>query len=359
MTAKKIVSTSRASEVHEKATDKLDAKEFRERFCIPNSVAIELLNGRVLVPTDKSEERTIIFSKEQFNAGLRFPLPALFKEFLHFTQIPPVSFIPTSFGMSTHLSSLQLVTELPDSIKGGTTGHVVVRGAWVGFLEHPARPFSPNYSLVVPGPELRGHLVDWVEKASFACLSKLFEIDAKERQCKTLLTAQNLMAVVREPREYVINILPRKMPKEVVPGEHYTVKDLPIYEALKEADAEKRRALLDNREKKKNEGTLRKAPRQKRDADSPSKKTPAKRRKLVKNGKGVREPTPPMEFAPPPITHEAEVMIEEPVNPAPHSISSGFGHIAGLNHSSTSLATVARPANLAEEAASVNHPDSP
>ena len=106
------------------------------------------------------------------------------------------------------------------------------------------------------------------------------------------------------------------------------------------------------------EGTLRKAPRQKRDADSPSKKTPAKRRKLVKNGKGVREPTPPMEFAPPPITHEAEVMIEEPVNPAPHSISSGFGHIAGLNHSSTSLATVARPANLAEEAASVNHPDS-
>ena len=209
------------------------------------------------------------------------------------------------------------------------------------------------------GPEKRGHLVDWVEMAYFACLSKLFEIDAKERQCKTLLTARNLMAVVREPQEYVINILPRKMSKEVVPGEHYIVKDLPIYEALKEADAEKRRTLLDNREKKKNEGTLRKAPRQKRDADSPSKKTPAKRRKLVKNGKGVREPTPPMEFAPPPITHEAEVMIEEPVNPAPHSISSGSGHIAGLNHSSTSLAAVARPANLAEEAASINHPDSP
>ena len=187
MTAKKIVSTSRASEVHEKATDKLDAKEFRERFCIPNSVAIELLNGRVLVPTDKSEERTIIFSKEQFNAGLRFPLPALFKEFLHFTQIPPVFIHPNIvwvlmgcsilnmlydldltllevffvyslkkvkndiFSMSAHLPSLQLVTELPDSIKGGATGHVVVRGAWAGLLEHPARPFSPNYSLVVPG----------------------------------------------------------------------------------------------------------------------------------------------------------------------------------------------------------------
>ena len=187
MAAKKTVSTSRASEVREKTTDKLDAKEFRERFCIPNSVAIELLNGRVFVPTDKSEERTIIFSKEQFNAGLRFPLPALFKEFLHFTQIPPIFIHPNIvrvlmgcsilnmlydldltllevffvyslkkvkndiFSMSTHLPSLQLVTELPDSIKGGATGHVVVRGAWAGFLEHPARPFSPNYSLVVPG----------------------------------------------------------------------------------------------------------------------------------------------------------------------------------------------------------------
>ncbi|RVW61606.1 hypothetical protein CK203_065409 [Vitis vinifera] len=125
------------------------------------------------------------------------------------------------------------------STKGGATGHVVVRGAWAGLLEHPARLFSPNYSLVVPGPELRGHLVDWVEKASFDRLSKLFEIDAKERQCKTLLTARNLTAVVREPQEYVINILPRKMPNEVVLGEHYIVKDLPIYEASKEADAEK------------------------------------------------------------------------------------------------------------------------
>ena len=130
------------------------------------------------------------------------------------------------------------------------------------------------------GPELRGHLVDWVEKASFACLSKLFEIDAKERHYKTLLSARNLMAVVRESQEYVVNILPRKMPTEVVPGEHYTVKDLPIYQEFKEADAEKRRALLDNREKKKNEETLRKAPGQKRDADSHPKKTPAKRRKL-------------------------------------------------------------------------------
>ena len=117
-----------------------------------------------------------------------------------------------------------------------------------------------TFAAVNAGAEKRGHLVDWVEKVSFNCLSKLFEIDAKERQCKTLLTARNLIAVVREPQEYVINILPRKMPKEVVPGEHYTVKDLPIYQALKEADAEKRRVLLDNREKKKNERTFGRLP---------------------------------------------------------------------------------------------------
>ena len=215
-----------------------------------------------------------------------------------------------------------------------------------------------TFIAVNAGLEKRGHLVDWVEKESFGCLSKLFEIDAKERQCKTLLTVRNLMAVVREPQEYVINILPRKMPKEVVSGEHYIVKDLPIYQASKEANVEKRKALLVNREKKKNEGTLRKAPGQKRDADSPPKKTPAKRRKLVKNGKRVKEPTPPKEFVPPPITHEAEVMIEEPVNPTPYSISSGSGHVAGLNHSSTSLVVVARLASLAEEGASINHPSS-
>ena len=73
----------------------------------------------------------------------------------------------------------------------------------------------------------------------------------------------------------------------------------------------------------------------------------------------MKEPTPPKIFALPPISHEAEVIIEEPVNPAPHSVSSGSGHVAGLNHSSTSLTTVARLTNLAEEAASINHPDSP
>ncbi|RVW70764.1 hypothetical protein CK203_058071 [Vitis vinifera] len=165
---KKTVSSSRAGDAYEKSTDKLSVKEFRDRFCIPNSVIVEFLNGEDVVSTKKAEQDTVIFSKEQFNAGLRFPLPALFKEFLHFTQIPPVFIHPNIvwvlmgcsiinmlynldltllevffvyslkkaktdiFSMSAHLPSLQLVTELSDSTKGGAKGHVAVRGAWAG-----------------------------------------------------------------------------------------------------------------------------------------------------------------------------------------------------------------------------------
>ena len=92
---KKTVSSSRAGDVREKATDKLDVKEFWDRFCIPNGVIVELLNDEeVPTSTEKFEKNIIIFLKEQFNAGLLFLLPALFKEFLHFTQIPPAFIHP-------------------------------------------------------------------------------------------------------------------------------------------------------------------------------------------------------------------------------------------------------------------------
>ncbi|RVW99881.1 hypothetical protein CK203_029128 [Vitis vinifera] len=54
----------------------------------------DLVNEEAAMPTEKGEENVILFTKEQFNAGLRFPLPALFKEFLHFSQIPPIFIHP-------------------------------------------------------------------------------------------------------------------------------------------------------------------------------------------------------------------------------------------------------------------------
>ena len=162
---KEATSSSSSGDAHaEKSLDKLNVREFCERFYIPNGVLVELVDGEVMT-TEKSEDNVFLFTKEQFNAGLRFPLPSLFKEFLHFTQIPPAYIHPNMvrvlmgcsilnmlfnlnlsllevlfiyslkkgkndiFSMVAHLPSLQLVTELPDSTKGGAKGHVLVWGA--------------------------------------------------------------------------------------------------------------------------------------------------------------------------------------------------------------------------------------
>ncbi|RVW47958.1 hypothetical protein CK203_096807 [Vitis vinifera] len=308
MAPKKTISSARVSEAGEKAIDKLDVKEFWERFCIPNDVYINLVNEEADMPTEKGEENVILFTKEQFNAGLRFPLSALFKEFLHFSQIPPIFIHP-------NLVRCVRAPALPSSgdraarfDKGRGEGAGGGPGWMAGLSERASRPFSPNYTLKIPGLELRGHLVDWVEKASFACVCKLFEIDPKERAYKTLLSARNLIAVVRESQEYVINILPRKLAKdEIVPGEHYTLKELPCTRKLKRLMVKDGESSWRIEIRKKNEGTIRKAPGQKRGPNSPPKKTPVKRRKLVKkHGKDVKEPTPPKEFPPPQITYEGK-----------------------------------------------------
>ena len=103
MSAKKDAASSSAAgqsdkdaseEVHaEKSVDKLNVREFYERFCIPNGLSVQLVDGKA-VSTEKSADNAIYFTKEQFNVGLRFPLPSLFKEFLHFTQIPPTYIHP-------------------------------------------------------------------------------------------------------------------------------------------------------------------------------------------------------------------------------------------------------------------------
>lgn len=53
--------------------------------------------------------------------------------------------------------------------------------------------------LVGAGSSKRGRLDEWVERASSVFLNKLFEITVSERNYQTLLSSQNLLAVVREP----------------------------------------------------------------------------------------------------------------------------------------------------------------
>ena len=129
----------------------------------------------------------------------------------------------------------------------------------------------------------RGRVVE----ASFDRLNKLFEITAVKRHHQTLLTARNLLAIVREPQAYVTNILPRRFPKQVVPGEHFILKDLPFYERARKPDAKARQKLLDERKEKRQEGTLRKTPGEKgRDfplvARPPARKEKKKKQKTKK-----------------------------------------------------------------------------
>ncbi|RVW32506.1 hypothetical protein CK203_081259 [Vitis vinifera] len=98
MAPKKTVSSVRVSEAGEKAIDKLNAKEFRERFRIPHDVLIDLVNEEAAMPTEKGGKNAILFTKEQFNAGLRFPLPRCSRNSSTSLRFHPSSFIPTLSG---------------------------------------------------------------------------------------------------------------------------------------------------------------------------------------------------------------------------------------------------------------------
>ena len=118
---------------------------------------------------------------------------------------------------------------------------------------------STNMCLVCPGKDRRGHLVEWVEKSSFARLNKLFKIDPFERSHSVLLTEKNLRIVLAQAKPFVIPLLPRLAPLTLVLGEHFMLKDLPFYKVTRLVDTKARQARLNACEKKMPRGTLRQA----------------------------------------------------------------------------------------------------
>ena len=64
-----------------------------------------------------------------------------------------------------------------------------------------------------------------------------------------------------------------------MPGEHFVLKDLPFYERARKADAKARQEHLDQREEKRQEGTLRKAPGEKGRYSPPTAHPPARKEK--------------------------------------------------------------------------------
>ena len=109
----------------------LNEQEFRDGFCLPNGVSIQLVEGD-LMPIEKVGHNVIYFTNKQFNTGLRFPLQSLFKQFLHYTQIPPAYIHPNIVWVLMGCSILNMLFHLDLSLlevlfiytlKKGQKGH--------------------------------------------------------------------------------------------------------------------------------------------------------------------------------------------------------------------------------------------
>ena len=132
------------------------------------------------------EHNGVFFTREHLVAGLRFPIPAIVKQFLHFTRAPPalihlnvihilidscvmnhlyqldltlvelfiIYFLKVGSGgqmsMSILSPRLQIMNGLPDSPKTKVKGALLVRGPWDKTPGFPRLPFNVNLTQSFP-----------------------------------------------------------------------------------------------------------------------------------------------------------------------------------------------------------------
>ena len=161
-----------------------------EELRLYNQILVEInleTSDGATTSTFGEADNAVYFTREQFAAGLRLPVPSLVKQFLHFTWAPPTLIHPNAFqiligcsvlnplyqldilpveicfiytlklrtggclSMSAHSLRLQFVTELPDSPKTKAKGVVLVKGPWYETPSSSGLPFNLNQSLLFPG----------------------------------------------------------------------------------------------------------------------------------------------------------------------------------------------------------------
>ena len=69
-------------------------------------------------------------------------------------------------------------------------------------------------------------MVNWVEKARLDRILWLLEIIETERHHELLLSAKNLQDLGTSPFPYIMPVISRPLPNEVVKGEHFILMDL-------------------------------------------------------------------------------------------------------------------------------------
>ena len=157
-------------------------------YCeVPNDIDLRLME-RADESTLGGEHNGVFFTREHLEAGLRFPIPAIVKKFLHFTRAPPALIHPNvvriligtnvlnhlyqlnltlvelfiiyflnvgsggRMSMSVLNPRLQIVNGLPDSPKTEAKGALLVRGPWDETPGSPRLPFIVNRSQSFPRP---------------------------------------------------------------------------------------------------------------------------------------------------------------------------------------------------------------
>ena len=66
----------------------MSIEELRLYSHVPVEINLEILNDPVAL-TIEEVDNAIYLTREKFDVGLRFPIPSLVKQFLHFTWAPP------------------------------------------------------------------------------------------------------------------------------------------------------------------------------------------------------------------------------------------------------------------------------
>ena len=154
-------------------------EELKVHCEVPDIIDLWLME-RVDKSTLDGEHNGVFFNREHLAAGLHFPMPAIVKQFLHFTRVPPALIhqnvihimigccvlnhlyqldltlvelfiiyllnIGSGGRMSMSILSprLQIVNGLPDSPKMEVKGILLVRGPWDETLGSPGLPFNVN-----------------------------------------------------------------------------------------------------------------------------------------------------------------------------------------------------------------------
>ena len=156
-------------------------------YCeVPNNIDLRMME-RADESTLGGEHNGVFFTREHLAAGLRFPLPAIVKQFLHFTRAPSALIHPNviriligscvlnhlyqldlslveifiiyflsvgpggQMSMSVLSPRLQIVNGLPNSPKTEVKGALLVKGPWDETLGSPGMPFNVNRSQSFPG----------------------------------------------------------------------------------------------------------------------------------------------------------------------------------------------------------------